>query len=87
MLTAGFKLTVARRYAFEYLDPTNQPYVWFRFYYRSRRSTKRRSLSQPSSPIQIPRPLRRSLTQKPSSLYRSLARGKDYLADRLSQSR
>lgn len=89
VLTAGFRLTVASRYAFKRLDRTDQPYVWFRFYYRSKEFIQRTCIGNwsLSQPIQIPRPLRGSLTRKPSSLCRSLARGKGYLADRLSRSR
>lgn len=77
------------RYTFKNLDPEDAPFAFFRFYYRSKKFLQRSplgswSLTRPSSPIQIPRPLSRTLTQK-SSLYKSLTRGKDFLADKFSR--
>ncbi|KAF8540528.1 hypothetical protein BDD12DRAFT_880355 [Trichophaea hybrida] len=76
------------RYTFKNLDPEDEPFAFFRFYYRSKKFVQRSrlgnwSLSRPSSPVQIPRPLSRSLTRK-SSLYQSLTRGKEFLADKLT---
>ncbi|KAI5852018.1 hypothetical protein BZA05DRAFT_49748 [Tricharina praecox] len=79
------------RYTFKNLDPEDAPYAFFRFYYRSKKFFCKLggswSLTRPGSPIQgIPRPPSRGLSRK-VSLYQSLSKGKEYLADRLSSRR
>ncbi|CCX16156.1 hypothetical protein FPQ18DRAFT_125617 [Pyronema domesticum] len=78
------------RYTFRNLDPEDEPFAYFRFYYRSQKFMQRTriahwpSLSRPSSPV--PRPISRTLTRK-SSLYQSISRGKKYLEEKLSSTR